>query len=105
MAAGELQAALHRREDLADAEQADDGDQEVEADQQLVVTEGHAQRAGHLVEADGAQREAQAHGGQHLEGRALAHADEAGEGQEEDREELGRPELQGEPGNQRAPGR
>ena len=66
-----------------------------------LVAEGHAQRAGHLVEADRAEREAQAHGGQHLEGRALAHADEAGKRQEEDGEELRRPELQRELGDQR----
>ena len=66
-----------------------------------LVAEGHAQRAGHLVEADGAERKAQAHRGQHLEGRALAHADEAREGQEEHGEELRRPELQRELGDQR----
>ena len=66
-----------------------------------IVAERHPERAGHLVEADGAEREAEAHGGERLEGRAAAHADEAREGQEVDREELRRPELQREIGDQR----
>ena len=101
MRAGEFQAALHRGKDLADAEKADHGHEEIEADQQLLLPEGHPKRAGHLVQADRTQREAEAHGGQHLEGRASAHSYKAGERKKVDREELRRTELQRELGDQR----
>jgi hypothetical protein len=99
--AGEGQAFLHRQQDLADAEQADHGDQEVEAAHQVGDAEGQAQLAGDGVHADGGQREADGHGRQDLERRALAHADEAAEGEQVDGEELGRAELQRELGHQR----
>src|SRR3546814_732877 len=51
----ERQAFLHRQQDLADAEQADDGDEEVEAAQQLVPAEGHAQLPRRRVLSDGGQ--------------------------------------------------
>ncbi len=56
-----LRPLFHRQQDFADAEQADDGDQEVEAAEQRLETEGQAQLAGHLVEPDGAERKAQHH--------------------------------------------
>ena len=83
---GEL--LLHRQQDLADAEQADDSDQEVEAAHQLVRTEGEPQIARNRVEADAGERKAEHHRGGGLEGRGLAHADEAAEGEEIDGEEL-----------------
>jgi hypothetical protein len=97
----ELEPRLHGGEDFPDAEQPDHGNEEVEANQQMVLPEGHAQRAGHLVEPDGAQRKAQTHGRQHLERRASSHAHEAGEREEVDGEEFGRPECQRELGDQR----
>ncbi len=103
--ARERQAFLHRQQDLADAEQADHRDQEVEAAHQLGDAEGQAQLAGDGVHADRGQREAERHRGEDLEGRALAHADEAAEGQQVDREELGRAEPERELGDQQAPGR
>ena len=54
---------LHGEEDLADAEQADHGDEEVEAAQELGRAEGHAQLPGHRVEADRGEREAEHHRG------------------------------------------
>ena len=84
-----------------DAEQADDRDQEVEALQQLGQAERHAQLAGDRVEADRREREAQHHRRDGLDRRLAAHADEAAEGQELDREELGRAELEREPRHQR----
>ena len=90
----EGEALLHGEQDLADAEQADHRDQEVEAAQQLVGAEGQAQLPGHAVQPDRRQREAQHHRAQDLGRRLLAHADEAAEGQEVDREEFRRPELQ-----------
>ena len=59
----ELQALLHRQQDLADAEQPDHRDQEVEAAQQLGEAERQAQLAGDVVEPDGGEREADHHGG------------------------------------------
>ena len=58
-----------------------------------------SQVARHFVHADRRQREAEAHGRDHFPRRALAHADEAREGQEVDREVRGRPEFQGKLGD------
>ena len=69
--------------------------------QQLGEAEGQAQLAGDGVEADRGEREADHHRGDGLERRLLAHADEAAEGEEIDREVLRRPELQREPRDQR----
>ena len=46
--APEAQALFHRQQDLADAEQADHRDQEVEAVEQFGEAEGQAQLPGHL---------------------------------------------------------
>ena len=46
--AAEVQALLHRQQDLADAEQADHRDQEVEAAEQFGEAEGQPQLPGHL---------------------------------------------------------
>ena len=89
----EHQPLLDGEQDLADAEEADHRDQEVEALQQLHVAEGEAQLPGHGVDADRGEREAQHHRRDGLEGRALGHADEGAEGEQVDREELRRPEL------------
>ena len=62
--------------------------------------EGQAQLAGHGVHTHGCEGEADGHRGEDLEGRTLAHAHEGTEGQQVDREELGRAELQGELGDQ-----
>ena len=68
---------------------------------QLGESEGQPQLAGDAVEADRGERKADHHGGQRLERRLLAHADEAAEGEEIDAELLRRPELQREFGDQR----
>ncbi len=99
--AAEFEALFHGQQDFADAEQADDRDQEVEAVQQFLEAEGEAELAGHHVEADGGEREADHHRHHGLGRRFLAHADEGAEGQEVHRELLGRAELQRERGNQR----
>jgi hypothetical protein len=99
--AGEAQALFHRQQDLADAEQADHRDQEVEAAHQLGEAEGHAQLTRDRVHADRSQREAERHRHQDLERRALAHADEAAEREQVDRKELRCAELEGELGHQR----
>ncbi len=98
----EAQALFHGQQDLADAEQADDGDQEVEAAEQVSVKPKVKRNwPVTLIEADGAEREADHHRGDGLERRFLAHADEAAEGEEVDREVLRRPESQREARHQR----
>ena len=62
--------------------------------------EGHAQRARHLVQADAASAKPRHHRGEDLEGRALPMPTKLRRS-EVDREEFGRPELQGEAGDQR----
>ena len=54
--AAQRQALFHGQQDFADAEQADHGDQEVDAAQQFRRTEGHAQLAGHGVHADAGEQ-------------------------------------------------
>ena len=97
----ELEALLHRQQDLADAEQPDHRDQEVEAREQFGKAERQAQLTGHVVEPDRGEREADHHGDDRLERRLLAQADEAAERQEIDAEFLGRAELQREARDQR----
>ena len=55
------QPLLHGQQDLADAEQADHGDQEVEAVEQFGEAEGQPQLAGDGVEADRGERKADHH--------------------------------------------
>jgi hypothetical protein len=100
-AAFEAQALLHGEQDLADAEQADDGDEEIEAVQQLGKSERQAQLPGDVVEPDGSKGESDHHRRDGLERRLFAHADEAAEGEEVDGEFFRRPELQREPCHQR----
>ena len=99
--AAEAQALFHGQQDLADTEQADHRDQEVEAAQQFGEAERQTQLPGHLIEADRAERKADHHRGDGLERRLLAQADEAAEGEEIDREDFRRPELQREARHQR----
>src|SRR3546814_5182726 len=70
--APEREALLHGQQDLADAEQADDRDEKVEAAQQLVPAEGHAELARRWILPDGSQREAEHHRRNRLHGRFLA---------------------------------
>ena len=97
----EGKAFFHGHENLANTEQADHGDQEIEALEQFRVAEGHAQLAGDGVHADGGEGEAQHHGRDGLGRRLLAHAHEAGEGEQLHGEEFRRPEFEREPGQQR----
>ena len=97
----ERQPLLHGQQNLADAEQADHRDQEIEAAQQFVGAKGHAQGAGDGVEPDGGEREAEHHRGDGLGRMALAEADEAAKGEQLHREEFGWPEPQREPRHQR----
>ena len=69
--------------------------------QQFGEAEGQAQLAGDAVHADGGEREADHHRRDGLERRLLAHADEAAERQEVDREVFRRAELQRELRDQR----
>jgi hypothetical protein len=62
---------LEREQDLADAEQADHRDQEVEAGEQVRRAEGEAQRAGDGVGADRGEREAEHHRAMVLNGGSL----------------------------------
>ena len=93
----ERQAFLHGEQDLADAEEADHRDEEVESLEQLHEPEGKAQLSRHRVDPDGGQSEAHHHGGDGLERRALGHAHERAERQEIDRKEFRRAELEREP--------
>src|SRR5216683_4374683 len=97
----EGQPLLHREQDLADAEEADDGHDEVEALHQLGDPEGQAELAGHDVEAGGGEDEAEQDRHQRLERVAAAQTDERRERQKLDREELGGPELQRDLGEER----
>jgi hypothetical protein len=85
---------MPNQQNFADAEQADHRDQEIKAAQQFIPAENQAWLPGHGIKTHRRQRESQHHGCQDLERRLLAHADEAAERQEIDREELRRAELQ-----------
>ena len=98
----ESQPLLDAQQDLADAEQPDDGDDEIEALHQLGDAEGQAQLAGHDVEPDGGEDEADQDRHERLERVAAAEPDETGEGEELDGEELRRPELERDLGEERA---
>ena len=100
-AALEVQAFLDRHQNLADAEQADDGDQEVEAGEQRLGAEGEPQAAGDLVGADTGKGETEHHRRNHLERRLPAHADEGAEGQKIDGEVFRRAEIKREIGDDR----
>src|SRR5262245_36265517 len=99
-AALEAQSFLDGEQDLADAEQADHRDEEVEPVKQLGEAEGQPQLAGHAVQSHGCERKADHHRGHRLEWRLLAHADEAAEGEKIDPELFRRSELQGKFGYQ-----
>ncbi len=90
----EGQALLHRQQDLADAEQADHGHQEVDATEQLGPAEHHAQLAGHGVHADAGEQQAQRHRDDNLVPCLPAQPHERTEGQQIDREEFRRSEAQ-----------
>ena len=92
--AAQRQALFHGEQDFADAEQADDGDQEVDAAQQLRRTEGHAQLAGHGVHADAGEQQAERHRNHRLVLGLAAEPDKGAEGEQIDREEFRRPEFQ-----------
>src|SRR5260221_2083691 len=57
--AAQREPLLHRQQDLADAEQADHRDQEVDAAQEIARAEGHAQLPGDRLHADARDREPQ----------------------------------------------
>ena len=101
VAAAEAQAFFHGQQDLADAEQADDGDQEIEAVQQFREAERQPQLSGNGIESDRGERKADHHRRDRLERRLLAQADEAAERQKIDREFLRGTELQREARDQR----
>jgi hypothetical protein len=73
---------LHRQQDFADAEQPDYRHQEIDAAQQRVEAERHAQLPGHRVHADGSQQQAERHGNERLVLFLAAQADERAERQE-----------------------
>ena len=92
--AAQRQPLFHGQEDFADAEQADDGDQEVDAAQEFRRTEGHAQLAGHGVHADAGEQEAERHRNDRLVLGFTAEPDKRAEREQIHREEFGRPEFQ-----------
>ena len=97
----EGEALLHRQQDLADAEQADHGDEEVDAAQEIGRAEGHAQLARHRVHADAGQEQAEGHRDDDLVPLLPAKTDEGAERQEVDGEELRRAEAEREIGDPR----
>ena len=90
---------LHREQDFADAEQADDRDQEVDAAQELVRAERHAQGAGDRIHADAGEQQAERHGNDGLVLILASEAHERAERQQVDREKFRRPEPQRERGD------
>src|SRR2546427_6571104 len=79
--AAQRQPLLHRQQDLADAEQADDRDQEVDAAQELVRPEGHAQLARDSVHAGPGEQQAERHGDDGLVLLLAPEPDKRAEGQ------------------------
>jgi hypothetical protein len=73
---------FHGQQYLADSEQPDDRDQEVEPAQQLVPAKGHAQLTGRRILAHGCKCEAKHHGRNCFRGWFSTHADEAAKGEE-----------------------
>ncbi len=99
--AAEGEALLHGQQDLADAEEADDRDEEVESAQELDRTEGHTELTGHRVHADRGQQEADDERDDDLVLVLTAEANKGAEGQEIDREELRWSEPDGEARDER----
>jgi hypothetical protein len=97
----ERQPFLHRQQNLSDAEQSDHRDEEVEALHQARQAECQTQLSGHDVDADRRKRKSEHHRNDDLPGRPFAHADEAAERQQIDREKFRRPELEREARDQR----
>src|SRR5262249_46707687 len=93
-AATEAQTFFHGEQNLANPEQPDDRDQEVEAVEHLFDAKREAQLSGNLIEADGPETEAEHHRGHRLEWRLLAQSHKAAESQEIDRENFSRTEAQ-----------
>jgi hypothetical protein len=91
------------QQDLADAEEPDDRDDEVEALHQLRDAERQPELAGDDVEPGRGEDEADEDRDEGLQRMAAAEPDERGEREELDREELGRPELRGSPRPRRRP--
>ena len=92
---------------LADTEQAHHGDDEVDALHQFIDAHGEPHAAGHGIDADRRDGKSDRQRDDGFYRRRPAHADEAGEGQEVDREIFRRSERQrhlrdpgGEKGNQ-----
>ena len=92
--AAQREPLLHGQQDLADAEQADHRDQEVDAAQQFGPAEGHAQLAGDRIHADAGKQQAERHRDDGLVLVFAAQADERAEGQQIDGEEFRRAEPQ-----------
>ena len=83
-------------ERLADGEEADRHDDGVDAVEQLEDAEGEAGLAGLQVDADQAERQADEQAGEAARRGFAEHGGDGGEGQDHQREILGRPEQQGE---------
>src|SRR2546429_126399 len=91
----EAQALLDGQEDLADPEEPDDRDDEVESLHQVHEPERHPELTRDDVEPYRREDEPEQDRDERLERVADAQPDEAREGQELDREEFGRAELEG----------
>ena len=87
--------------DLGDAEDADGDGDEVEAGVELEEAEGEARRAGVDVLADHAEEQAEHDHRQRLEDRAVGEGDRGDEAEDDQREVLGRPEVERGPGEGR----
>ncbi len=92
--AAQRQPFLHREQDLADSEKADDRDKEIDATQQVAEAEGHAQLTGDRIHADAGEQQTERHGNDCLVLGLPPQPDERAEGQKIDGEEFRRPELQ-----------
>ena len=95
----EAQPFFHGLQQLAKAEEADDGDQEADALDEFRIAKSQAHVAGDAVHADRGKGKAEHHRDDGLERRGAAHADEAGKGQEINGEILRRTEFQGKAGH------
>ncbi len=89
-----LRLVLEVAQDLGDAEDADRDRDEVDAGVELEEAEGEARRAGVDVLADHAEQQAEHDHGERLQDRAVRQRDRGDEAEHDQREVLGRAEVQ-----------
>ena len=91
--AAQRQALFHGEQNFADAEEADDRDEEIDAAQKIVEAECHAELAGNRIHADPGEQQPERHRDHDLVALFLAETDERTEGQKIDGEKFRRPEA------------